>query len=116
MNKHILETKLKSIKHYRDEIKRLQGAIEVNKSVLKDCEESLTEFFPFKKGDVIYGENRMYQIEEIKSSRSSESGDVYILVEVKKQSEQYGFNRTDTVNLTLDRWKTYKVIDSETKD
>lgn len=115
MNKHLLETRIKSIKHYQSEIQRLQEAIKVNKETIYEIEKSLTEFFPFKKGDIIYrnSDKRMFKIVSVREASIRENN-FDIIVEVHYQDGRYGFlNSTTTVSYTLDQWNEFKKIGEE---
>ena len=115
MNKHLLETRIKSIKHYQSEIQRLQEAIKVNKETIDEIEKSLTEFFPFKKGDIIYNnrDNRMHKIASVREARIRENN-FDIIAEVHYQDDRYGFqNSTTTACYSLDKWNEFKKIGEE---
>lgn len=115
MNKHLLETRLRSIKHYKEEIQRLENAIKVNKETIDDIEKSLVEFFPFKSGDIIYRQksNRMFKIASVKYAQVS--GDSFsIVANVHYQDSRYGFlNSTSTECYTIDIWNEFKKIGSD---
>lgn len=53
MNKHLLKTRLNSIHHYTDEIKRLEEAKKQTEATRADLLKSLNEFFPWKAGMII---------------------------------------------------------------
>lgn len=62
MNKHLLETRLKSIAHYNSEIVRQKGALSVTESTLNDVVKSCLEFFPFEHGDILLKDKRLYRV------------------------------------------------------
>lgn len=66
MNKHLLQTRLKSITHYSEELKKLSEAHRVVTSTREELKDSLKEFFPFKDGDVIVQKGKMRKILSLK--------------------------------------------------
>lgn len=118
MNKHLLETRLRSIKHYREEIQRLENAIKVNRETINEIEKSLVEFFPFKSGDIIYRQksNRMLKVSSVKYAQVS--GDSFsMVVSVHYQDSRYGFlNSTSTESYTIDIWNEFKKIGSDEEE
>lgn len=112
MNKHLLETRLKSIKHYKEEIDRLHAAILINKETVDEIEKTLVEFFPFESGDIIYrdGDKRMLKIASIKHAQVR--GDSFeIVAEVHYQDNRYGFiGSTSNFGYTLEQWNQFKKI------
>lgn len=112
MNKHLLETRLKSIKHYKEEIDRLNAAILVNKETIDEIEKTLVEFFPFEAGDIVYrdSDKRMYKISSVKHAQVKEA-DFSIVAEVHFQDSRYGFiNSTSNLGHTLEQWNQFKKI------
>lgn len=54
MNRKLFESKKRSILHYQEEIKNLEDALSVTKSVMEDLKKEFVEkFCPFKEGDII---------------------------------------------------------------
>lgn len=112
MNKHLLETKLRSIQHYLSEIEKLRKAIEVNEEVIKEIENSLAEFFPFSSGDIIFSETRkrMYVMAKIKNIVARNQG-VFVTLEVFTQVNGSGFsNHLSSPVDSLEEWNKFKKI------
>jgi hypothetical protein len=61
-NKHLLDTKLKSIAHYNSELQRLTEAANVTNSTKGELLKSLAEFFPFEDGDILLKDGRIYRV------------------------------------------------------
>jgi hypothetical protein len=53
MNTHLLRTRLVSIAHYTEEIKKLEAARKTTEETRKEIVESLREFFPFMPGQIL---------------------------------------------------------------
>ncbi len=112
MNKHLLETKLKSIAHYKFEIEKLEKAVKVNESVLHEVTQSLVEFFPFKVDDVIFRRDKMIKIVEIEHVYLSDDEDLFeIKVKYNPQSNGYGFSgQINYDRYPLRVWQEFKKI------
>lgn len=65
MNKHLFETKLKSIEHYNSEEEKLKEALKITCSVRNELVQSLLEFFPFSEGDILFNGGRVITILKI---------------------------------------------------
>ena len=66
MNRNLFESKKRSILHYEKEIKNLEDALSVTKSVLGDLEKDFVEnFCPFKEGDIILIDNKVVKFVKI---------------------------------------------------
>ena len=66
MNRKLFESKKRSILHYENEIKNLEDALSVIKSVLRDLEKDFVEnFCPFKEGDIILIDNKVVKFVKI---------------------------------------------------
>lgn len=115
MNKHLLETRLKSIKHYKEEINRLHAAILVNKETINEIEKTLVEFFPFESGDIIYRnrDKRMLKIASVKHAQVIDNS-FSIVAEVHYQDDKYGFmSGKSNDGYTLEQWNEFKKIGNE---
>lgn len=78
MNKSLFNARMKSIEHYKNQIKDLEETIRQNEDVLKDLILSLKEFFPFEVGDILIKDSDIVLISSI-----DESCESYIKISVK---------------------------------
>lgn len=62
MNKHLLDTRMRSITHYNGELAKLRDALTVTELTKKDIIDSLKEFFPFENGDILMKGSNLYQV------------------------------------------------------
>lgn len=110
-NKHLFETKVRSIKHYTEEIKRLKEAVKINEEVRAETEKSLIEFFPFQKGDVLFKGNKMIKINRVDSAYLGGDQEVIYKVYYHNQDIRDGFEETtDYGNWPLSTWNGFKKI------
>ena len=63
MNKQLLQTKLKSIKHYEQLLKELNEAKEVTANTLDELKNELVKFVDLYKDDIFMIENRVYKFD-----------------------------------------------------
>ena len=111
MNKHVLETRIKSIRHYKSEIERLREAIKVNESVIADIENSLLEFSSFKEGDILFKGEKIIKVTKIDKAISDSSEEGFkIRIEYRMQSREYGFGNSSYDTLHLSEWNKWKKI------
>lgn len=67
-NKKLLETKIKSIENYNNQLRELREAQKIVEKIMKDIyKEILADFIPFSKGDVVLfnKHNTIFFFEEI---------------------------------------------------
>lgn len=65
MNKHLLQTRLRSLAHYGDEILKLTQAIKATEATREEILQSLKEFWPFAEGDIIVCKGQIISVIEV---------------------------------------------------
>ena len=110
-NKHLLETKLKSVHHYASEIKRLQDAISVNEEVRSEILDSIKEFFPFDVDDILFKSDKIIKILNVNEVRICQRHEgVEFHVEYLLQDKSYGFSMKSHSRYTITEWNEWKKI------
>lgn len=91
MNNKILESRLKSIYHYKNEISDLQDTIKSIKSVIDEILINLIEFCPFEEGDIICKGDNIYLFKKVETAGMDDyQGDPYLMLSVLVSSNSYG--------------------------
>lgn len=112
MNKHLVESTMRSIKFYQSEIEKMKEAIEVTKSVIKDRLKDLEPILPYKKDDILFKENRIIKLidnGEIELNENDENGFV-IKYKFLRQSSASGFHVEDYHRMGLSNWLKWKKL------
>lgn len=91
MNNKILESRLKSISHYKNEISDLQDTIKSIKSTIDEILLDLIEFCPFTEGDIICKGDSIYLFKKVeKAIMDGYQGDPRLILSVLISSNSYG--------------------------
>ncbi len=125
-NKHLLDTKLKSLVHYNSEIKRFEEAIEVTKSTKSDILQSLVEFFPFENGDLLQNGENIYLVKlnndigEYKIKCIEKNGSIAFCVwllepDYRDQRQEWRQTRSYQNEIMIDKLDSFKIIGNTKK-
>lgn len=107
VNEKLLKTRLSSIEHYKNEIKKLGDALKVTKETCEENLQSLKEFLPFSAGDVLIQGNQIFLIKSI----SRVTDDFLINVTVNYADGYYGcFDKTERTKYLPICNPDYKII------
>lgn len=88
MNKHLLETRLRSIKHYKEELNKLNEALKITEQTREDLLKSLEEFFPWYPGDVLMRSETVFKLVKLNDVR--EYGDINFSVTMRYADGEHG--------------------------
>ena len=98
MNKHILDTRLKSIAHYAKEIELQTEAIKVTEGTLEELINSLREVIEFEDGDIIMRERKVRLYHNVKEVQRTTDGDIRFYLNVQyPQGDSWGTNYSSEV-------------------
>ena len=113
MNEKLFKTKMNSVLHYQEEIKKLSDAIKVTESTLKDLTDSFIEFIPYKEGDILINKNKVMKVVGVKGINRYSDG-LYVQVYVKYPDTYGGYtNKENTESINLNELDKVKILYSE---
>lgn len=108
MNKKILETRLHSIDHYLSEAKLHEQAKEVCLKTREEIINSLREFFPFTKHQIICTRQTVFRVDRLKETYTNSSGIYFRLLGSYPNGNRGYSGDTDQLDIEikdLDKWK-----------
>ena len=116
MNKHLLETKIKSIAHYNSEIIKLDEAMKVTRSTINDIVSSLSEYITWEHGDILQRQTDGYLFRFIRVIAPIErDGVISFDLELQQPDyrdyrQQWRITTTGGTRILLTDIEKYKVI------
>lgn len=114
INKHLLQTRLKSVAHYNAEIDALNLATTATEETRLSVLNSIAEFFPYKAGDVLVLDKNIIRVVEFQKMEGfSDPAFVFTCEEHVKVYSQTKWVKSDYKrSLKVSDLEKVKVLDS----
>jgi hypothetical protein len=115
MNKHKLESTVRSIQHYEQEIAKLEAALGATQSTRNDLIKSLSEYFPFSVGDIITNGTKVFKVStDLKNvvcvGEKKYDGRLGITVNIKMPDHWGNFESMGTYFISLNELPSFVLV------
>lgn len=102
-NRHLLRIRLASIEHYREEIKKLNEALETTQKTKEELIQGLTEFVTFASGAILIYKSQVFRFLGVKAvTEDWRTKKIIFVFKVNFPSRHGGYENTeDTQNVYL---------------
>lgn len=113
MNKHLLETRVRSLKHYNSELQKLSNTKKVVEEVKRELLQSFAEFLPFQEGDLLINGDQIIKLGALKHINEDDADEqgFHFYMELFLPAQYGGFQVSpNTQSFTLKEFSEFKKI------